>query len=305
MSFPDLTVEQIAKALPEAKNISYLNRGGQKVVFVGEMDGVKYALKFLRPAPHSFTATDPTKAAEDVSVDDVTARAHREVETMRQCNTPHLIKPGPIGIKTVEVNGESLLFYTEEFIDGETLHEYLKRVGPLPIPDLIRLAAEVAQAVGALWAFEKIHRDIKPGNIMRRRDGSYVLLDMGFVFDLNDDSYSIGPVGTMVFFSPEQTDFANRRTILDFRSDLFSLGMTLYIMATGQHPFAINAKNSFDVMVNIQKQQPNPPQKARADLPIEFCDILVRLLAKRPSLRYRKISMLLNALAAVPMGGNK
>lgn len=124
------------------------------------------------------------------------------------------------------------------------------------------------------------------------------------MFDLNDESYSVCPVGTMIFFSPEQTDFANRRRVLDFRSDLFALGIVMYIMLVGQHPFAKNANTSWDVFNNILRCPPIPPIKLRPDLPLALDQIVMRLLKKRPNLRYRRIDMFVEALRSVPQGGN-
>ena len=164
----------------------------------------------------------------------------------------------------------------------------------------MRLGMHVADAIEALWTYKKIHRDIKPGNIMRRAsNGDFVLLDMGLVFDLNDESWSVGPVGTPIYFSPEQMDFASRRQVLDFRSDFFSLGITLYQLATGTHPFTPNAQNTWDVMNNIKNKQPPTPHDLQSGIPQSLSDIIMRLLGKRPALRYRRISMLRNALAKV------
>jgi serine/threonine-protein kinase len=235
-------------------------------------------------------------------VDDVTARATREVETLRQCRTPHLVKPGPLGLTPVDIHGERLLYFTEEFIDGDPLTAVLEGGGTMSVHELVALGTQITLAIEELWGLNKIHRDIKPGNIMRRRSSeTFVLLDMGLVFDLDDRSFSLGPVGTTAYFSPEQTDFRNRRSVLDFRSDTFSLGIVLYIMATRQHPFTARATNSWEVLMNIQTMAPPPPKQLRADLPDELSAVILRLLGKRPALRYRTTRMLLDALRSVPV----
>lgn len=302
MPFPNLTAELVQQAVPDASNIVYLDRGGQKVVFSCTINGNPYALKILQPHPHPLNgdaSTDP------VSIDDVTARAHREVATMKECDTPYLVKIGPIEMRTIQIDEEDLLCFSEELIDGQPLNKLLKQSGPLASADVIQLGQNIATAIGVLWQKSKIHRDIKPGNIMRRQSGGFVLLDLGLVFDLNDESYSIGPVGTHIYFSPEQMDFANRRQVLDFRSDLFSLGITMYQMATGIHPFVANATSSWDVVNHIRNLQPSPPNQVKADISEALSDIIMRLLGKRPSLRFRSIDKLQHALAdAAALGGN-
>lgn len=302
MPFPNLTAQLVQQAVPEASDIVYLDRGGQKVVFSCTIDGNRYALKILQPHPHPLN-TDAN--ADPVSIDDVTARARREVATMKECNTPYLVKIGPIEMRTIQIEGEELLCFSEELIDGLPLNKLLKQSGPLAAADVIQLGQNIATAIEALWQKRKIHRDIKPGNIMRRQTGDFVLLDLGLVFDLNDESYSIGPVGTHIYFSPEQMDFANRRQVLDFRSDLFSLGITMYQMATGIHPFVANATSSWDVVNHIRNLQPSHPNQVNASIPEGLSDIIMRLLGKRPSLRFRSIDKLQHALAdVVAMGGN-
>lgn len=296
----NLTPADVVTAIPDATDVVYIADGGQKRVFRASISGAIYAVKFLRPTVQQVA---PSDVSVDVSVvDDVTARATREVETMRQCQTPHLVKPGPIGLKTVDVGGERFLYFTEEFIDGETLTSYLNATGPMSVRELVELGTQITHAIAELWSLSKIHRDIKPGNIMRRRaTGEFVLLDMGLVFDLDDQSVSLGPVGTVAYFSPEQLDFRNRRSVLDFRSDTFSLGIVLYFMATRQHPFAAGAANSWEILANIQTVTPIAPQQLRPDLPDELNAIILRLLGKRPSLRFRTTTKLLDALQSVPI----
>lgn len=310
MPFPNLDASEVQRAVPDAANVAYLASGGQKVVFTCTIGGSHYVLKLLQPnlRPLSPPIAGSAHASEDpISLDDVTARAQREVQTMKECNCPHLVKIGPIEMRTVNVAGEDLLCFSEELVDGLPLNALLRQNGPLAVAAVVRLGQNMALAIEALWRRQKIHRDIKPGNIMwRRTNGEFVLLDLGLVFDLNDDSYSLGPVGTHIYFSPEQMDFANRRQVLDFRSDLFALGITMYEMATARHPFIANARTSWDVMNQIRNVQPAPPHRVRTEIPVELSDIIMRLLGKRPSLRFRTIAKLQQALADVASstGGN-
>lgn len=236
-------------------------------------------------------------------LDDVTSRAQREVETMQQCSTPHLVGMGPIGLQVTDIDGNPIIYFSEEFIDGNNLRTYLRETGVFSPQEVIRLALHISEAINALWQFSKVHRDIKPQNIMRRSaDGEFILLDMGLVFDLQDESLSIGPVGTPLYFSPEQTDFSNRRTVMNFRSDLFSLGTVMYEMATGEHPFTKSANTTWEVIGNIANMNPLPPIELRPDLPERLSEVIMRLLAKRPALRYRSIDLFQRALREIEEG---
>lgn len=293
MSPPSLTIDQVQGLLPEASNLQLLDQGGQKTVFTGIIGGNKYALKFM--SPNLPQTGDPDNSE---FLDNVTARAQREVETMQQCSNPHLVQMGPIGLNAGEINGSSIIYFSEEFIDGKNLKQHLLENGCLSIDELIRLAFHISDAIDTIWQFSKIHRDIKPGNIMRRNSsGEFVLLDMGLVFDLQDESLSVCPVGTPCYFSPEQMDFGNRRTIMNFRSDLFSLGIVLYEMATGKHPFITeSSRTTWEVLGNIANLEPTPPKIHRPELPQKINDIIMRLLAKRPALRFRSIALFQRAL---------
>jgi len=221
---------------------------------------------------------------------------------MKECNTRCLVKIGPIEMRGICIEGEDLLCFTEELIDGQPLDTLLKSSGPLHVADVVQLGRDVAESIDVLWKRNKIHRDIKPGNIMRRAAGGFVLLDLGLVFDLKDESYSLDPVGTLIYFSPEQMDFANRRQVLDFRSDLFSLGITMYQMATGTHPFVANANTSWDVINNIRNYSPTGPCELNGTIPEALSDLILRLLGKRPSLRYRSIAKFQQALTEATSG---
>jgi serine/threonine protein kinase len=306
MPFPNLNAQQVQQAVPDATDIEYLDRGGQKVVFSCTINGRRYVLKILQPHLRPLALVQSGDPATDpISIDDVTARAQREVATMKECDTPCLVKIGPIEMRPIEIEGENLLCFSEEMIDGVPLNRLLSQDGPLSPGEVVELGQNIATAIDALWQRRKIHRDIKPGNIMRRRPGGFVLLDLGLVFDLNDESYSVGPVGTQIYFSPEQMDFANRRQVLDFRSDLFSLGITMYQMATGVHPFVANANSSWDVLNNIRNLQPQPPHQIKAVIPEALSDVIIRLLGKRASLRFRSIDKLRQALANAAAEGGR
>jgi len=294
MKIPQLTLEQVQAIIPSASNIQEVDRGGQKLVFSGIIEGHKYALKFMVPNPSQVDGQNSE------FLDDVTSRAQREVETMQQCSTPYLVRMGPIGLSTTDITSDPVIYFSEQFIEGQNLRAYLGSAGVFSPQELVQLAFQISEAIKAIWQFSKIHRDIKPGNIMRHNEnGNFVLLDMGLVFDLQDESLSVCPVGTPLYFSPEQMDFSNRRAVMNFRSDLFSLGIVMYEMATGKHPFTESATTTWDVLGNIANTTPGSPAEWRPELPEKLSEIIMRLLAKRPALRYRSVDLFQRALQEV------
>jgi len=275
-------------------------RGGQKLVFPCRISGQRCVLKFMLPNP------SPTRDEEEDqtfdSTDEVTARARREVSIMGQCDSPYLVKLGPVPLTRTDYGAQSLIYFAEEFIEGEDLKAILGRQRVLTIRELVRLARNVTEAVRVLWQVRKIHRDIKPSNIMRRdATAEFVLLDMGMAFDLGDESYTpTGLVpGTPIYFSPEQTEFARKRQ-MDFRSDLFSLGIVLYEAACGIHPFRPpGVMSTYEVIANILTYHPPPPGQYRRDMSPELGATISRLLAKRPHLRYRSCESLDGVLSEI------
>jgi serine/threonine-protein kinase len=124
---------------------------------------------------------------------------------------------------------------------------------------------------------------------------------MGLAFDPTASPITaMGQVpGTLAYLSPEQIDFGRTRQ-LDFRSDLFALGVVLYQAAAGRHPFMSDKlTTSHELVSNILVNNPQPLNQVRPDLPCQFGDIVMRLLAKKPHLRYRTCRHLLDDLEAI------
>lgn len=299
---PALTPEDVARLVPAATDIEEACRGGQKQVFPCTIRGERYVLKFLRLG---MDALDSLDDGSTETIDAILARAKREVETMRKCCSPHLVRLGPMPLSHVEDQGKTFVYYAEEYIEGADVSELVKANEPFGVEELVRLGIGLTRAVEALWAERIIHRDIKPGNIRRRSsNGDYVLLDLGYAFDLRDRSLTaFGCVpGTRGYHSPEQIQFMLKRQI-DFRSDLFLVGIVLYIAATRSHPFQVApAMTVADWVDSILHHQPAPTSRYRPELPAKLSDIIMRLLAKKPHLRYRSCSGLIAELSSVTSG---
>lgn len=294
---PNLTPDQIEAEIDGVSDVQPIGQGGQKSVFSGLINGKRFALKFLK-APGEELDSDDT---EFEYTPDIVVRAKREVETMRQCPSPYMVKLGPIGLEFIKINGQSLVFFTEELIAGSDLQaEYVRPRKCLGISDVIQLGVQITNAIAAIWELKKVHRDIKPGNIMRRENGEFVLLDAGLAFDKLGESVSGGGlVGTPIYFSPEQFEYTSRRTVLDFRSDMFALGVTMYQLATAQHPFYVRGDQSGDVYSKIRNANPTPPHEINGNVPEELSDIVLRMLGKSPHIRFRKCEQLIERLNSV------
>ncbi|MFN8059823.1 MAG: protein kinase [Vicinamibacterales bacterium] len=252
-----------------------LGAGGMGVVYRAEdlKLGRTVALKFL----HDGTEADSEAAA----------RFRREARTASALNHPNICTIHGID----EADGHTFIAF--EFVEGESLD---KRIGQgLPARDVIDLGAQIADALDAAHSAGILHRDIKPANIMVTRRGQAKILDFGLAKTVRrmtpsdvthlsgqDRVTSLGTtLGTVAYMSPEQA----RGEDLDGRSDLFSLGLVLYEMATGRQTFS--GATTAVVFDQILNREPTPPRALAPDLPDELERIVLKALEKDRDMRYQ------------------
>lgn len=198
-------------------------------------------------------------------------------------------------------------FYAMEFVDGETVESLIKRDGPVAPHLALHIAAQVARALGAAHAEGLIHRDIKPANLMLAKDGDdrhVKVIDFGLAkaasHSGDEDAATVsmaGFVGTPLYASPEQLEERE----LDIRSDIYSLGATLWYMLAGQAPFS-------GTMAQVMSQHlaAPPPFEKVGDWPSPVIALLKRMLEKDPANRPQDPKVLRReieaALAALNLG---
>jgi predicted Ser/Thr protein kinase len=214
------------------------------------------------------------------------------------------------GIATVyaleEFDGQ--LFIASEFLDGETLRSEIDH-GPMSVERLMATATDLARALAAAHEHHVVHRDLKPENVMRTSTGTLKILDFGLARILDPGEFvsrthSIARLtedgllaGTPPYMAPEQL----RGEATDFRVDQFALGVVLYELATGRHPFAAASLQS--VIARILAVDPTPP-RVPDEMDAGLWDIIGRCLQKDAAARYadtREIADALEHLAHVPL----
>jgi predicted ATPase len=250
--------------------LALLGLGGMGVVYKARQQslGRLVALKFL-PAE---CARDPVWLE----------RFRREALTASALNHPNIC--------TIYDTGECAgrPFLSMELIDGRTLEAL---VGTSPnLEDVVRLVGQTARALAVAHAAGVVHRDIKPANLMVRGDGLLKVLDFGLARRLPvSDAPGSAPakkgtdpgtrVGTALYMSPEQA----RAEPAESGSDIFSLGLVLYELATGRHPFL--AGSEVGVLHAITTQAPPSPSRLNPEVPAPLEGLIQRMLAKDPPLR--------------------
>jgi serine/threonine protein kinase len=207
----------------------------------------------------------PRKALEQ---ENVLRRFRREMDLSQRCQHPNLARTLSVG------NEGDVHFMVLEYIPGKSLYNLVKsdENGPLRVPDAARLFLKVLDGLEAAHGAGLIHRDIKPSNIMITPDGDAKLLDMGLARALNDDAgltRANTVLGTLDYASPEQLRDAAKA---DVRSDLYSVGCTLYFALAGRAPF-----EGGDMINKIFKQRmedPEPLEQIARGVPAAFAAII-------------------------------
>lgn len=255
-----------------------LARGRATVLFVAADRGTaqRVALKVLRPELSAAVGAE---------------RFLRAVRLGGELDHPRIV---PI-VDSGELAG--FLYLAMPYVDGPSLRQRLAREGALPIPDAVRIADEVADALSFAHRHDVLHRDIAPANILLSDHGA-VVADFGIARALSDALGRITPtgvaVGTPPYTSPEQST-AGRD--LDARSDLYSLGCVLYEMLAGHPPFTAPTP---DMVLRMHRELPPPPLgMAREDVPHGLAGIVHRLLEKDREERYGGAHELRDALRLV------
>jgi eukaryotic-like serine/threonine-protein kinase len=185
-----------------------------------------------------------------------------------------------------------------EYVDGVTLASRLQQ-GPIAPADAVNYSDQLLGALSYAHKLNVIHRDVKPGNMMLTPQGVVKLMDFGIARPNNEAGMTVTgtTLGSLNYMSPEQV----RGEPVDQRSDLYSMGVSLYEMVTGQLPF--RGHSNYSVMSAHLQEQPQPPIVVRPDLPKGLSDIILMAMAKDPRERFQTAEAFGNALRSVSSGG--
>ena len=263
--------------------LKVLGAGGMGVVYKAEDPGLKrlVAIKAMLPA--------------------IAASASAKKRFLREAQAAAAIRHN--NIVTIFQVGEDrgIPFLAMEFLEGESLDDRLKREATLPLADVLRIGREMAEGMAAAHERGLIHRDIKPANTWLeaspgrkaspggtaspgRKSGEIhvKILDFGLARSTDDQAHltqSGSIIGTPAYMAPEQ----GRGETLDARCDLWSLGVVLYRMCTGELPF--KGADTVSTLMAVAMNNPSPPAQMNADIPAGLSQLVMKLLKKEPAKR--------------------
>ena len=212
----------------------------------------------------------------------------REIKLLASLNHPNIA-----GLRTA-LSMDNQLVMIMEYVDGVTLASRLEQ-GPLAATDAVNYTAQVLDALNYAHGLNIVHRDIKPANMMVTPQGVVKLMDFGIARPNNEAALTVTgtALGSLNYMSPEQV----KGVPVDARSDLYSLGVSLYEMVTGQLPF--RGASNYSLMSAHLEQTPPSPLTVRPGLPLALNDIIIMSMAKDPAARFQSAEAFRNALASV------
>lgn len=257
----------------------------KKIIGIGGMAVVFEAYDMLKNRPVA------VKMLKDDIAEDAQAvkRFINESKAVAMLSHPNIVSIFDVSVK------DNLKYIVMELIEGITLKNYMQKKGALSFREVVSISEQILRALEHAHSKGIVHRDIKPQNIMLLKDGSIKVADFGIAKLPNAETVTMTDkaIGTVFYISPEQ---ASGRPI-DHRSDLYSLGATMYEMATGKLPFTADSPVSVALMQ--VKSIPKNPREYNPNIPRGLEQIILIAMEKNPAHRFQSASQMLRHLLQV------
>ena len=199
---------------------------------------------------------------------------HSEAQAAAGLLNPNIVNVYDVG------EDRGLYYMVMELVEGITLKEYIEKKGRLSHKEVISIAIQMCNGIGAAHAAGIVHRDIKPQNVMISRDGKVKVTDFGIAKAVTSNTISSNAMGSVHYTSPEQA----RGGYSDAKSDIYSIGITLYEMVTGRVPF--DGESTVEVAMKHLQQEITPPSEYAPDIPYSLEQIILKCTQKNSERRY-------------------
>jgi|HubBroStandDraft_6_1064221.scaffolds.fasta_scaffold00200_20 serine/threonine-protein kinase len=219
---------------------------------------------------------------------ELAARFQREIKVLAALDHPNIA-----ALRTA-LTLDNQLVMIMEYVEGTTLTQRMQQ-GPVPVADAVNYISQVLDALGYAHQQHVIHRDIKPANMMLTPQGIVKLMDFGIARSGDESTLTMTgtTLGSLGYMSPEQV----KGEPTDARSDLYSVGISLYEMATGRRPF--RETSDYSIMAAQVNQPPQPPIEIKPGLPPALNEIILLAIAKSAGARFQSAEAFRNALSRV------
>ena len=258
-----------------------IGRGAKSIVYRGHHEALQI------PVAVKVMVKEPGRTG-----DQFTARFMREAHIAAELTHTNIVRLFNCG------EADDAYFLVFEYIEGDSCGDRLEKDGAFDWKHAAEVIRQVADALRYAHRKGIIHRDLKPDNIMIDNEGTVRLTDLGLAKETVADSPSMttegSVLGTPNYMSPEQV---RRPDLVDFRSDIYGLGVTFYHMATGSTPFESNSP--FEMMAKHVNEPVMPPGERRPGLPEALCEVIMRMMAKAPEERHASYDELIADLDRV------
>ena len=216
-------------------------------------------------------------------------RFETEAQAAAALSHPNIVSVYDVGTH------DKIHYIVMEYVEGVTLKEFLSDTGPLPIEKIVDFSSQIASALEHAHAKKIIHHDIKPHNIIITESGLLKVTDFGLARAVSASTTvaSAGAIGSVHYASPEQS----RGGYTDAKSDIYSLGVTMYEMTTGRVPF--DGDTPVSVAIKHLQKEPTPPSEIAPDVPQSLEKIILKCIEKEPSKRYGNAGEIIEELKKV------
>ncbi|NND99484.1 MAG: protein kinase [Pirellulaceae bacterium] len=241
-----------------------LGQGGFGCVYLAYDDELQRHVTLKVPHSHRI------KTAEDVDAFLTEARTLAKLE-----------HPNVVPVHDVGTTDEGVCYIVSRYIDGNDLYHRI-RTSPLSIGDAVEMVATIAEALHYVHTHGIVHRDIKPNNLLLDKRGVAYIADFGLALLEDGAAKSNTVTGTPAYMSPEQARGENH--LVQGTSDIFSLGVVLYEMITGERPF--KGKTAQTILRHVQEQEATPLREINSDIPAELERICMKSISKRATNRH-------------------